>query len=155
MGKKQTINENTQTSYTLQQYIDKNNGVTYQHQFLGRGFGEIDDVNPEQVLRDFKLTTLKRKYQKPYFSAVTDSWKMDFVIVPYNVSNIPHELHRQFRSNSRFYYLFIININTKFLLVFPSFHKDHHTAKNSIEKMKTYGFKINNIRGDYDCFCGY
>jgi hypothetical protein len=50
MSKKQTTNENTQTSYTLQQYKDKNNRVTYQHEFVGRGFGEIDDVNPEHVL---------------------------------------------------------------------------------------------------------
>jgi hypothetical protein len=54
------------------------------------------------------------------------------------------------QGNSNFYYLFAININTKYLHVFPSFAKDTRTVIESIGKMLADKVEIKSIRGDYD-----
>jgi hypothetical protein len=54
------------------------------------------------------------------------------------------------QGNSNFYYLFAININTKYLYVFPSFAKDARTVIECIGKMLADKVEIKSIRGDYD-----
>jgi hypothetical protein len=63
------------------------------------------------------------------------------MIVPF--STLPSSIFTHFKTNkinadqgnSNFYYLFAININTKYLYVFPSFAKDTTTVIESISKM--------------------
>jgi hypothetical protein len=65
------------------------------------------------------------------------------MIVPFLFSVNPSSIFTHFKTNqinadqgnSNFYYLFAININTKYLFVFPSFVKDRTTIAKSIGKM--------------------
>jgi hypothetical protein len=52
--------------------------------------------------------------------------------------------------NLNFYYLFVININTKYLHVLPSFSKDEKTVIASISELLEDNILIKSVRGDYD-----
>jgi hypothetical protein len=52
--------------------------------------------------------------------------------------------------NSNFYYLFVININTKYLHDFPSFSKDEKTVIASISELLENNTLIKSVRGHYD-----
>jgi hypothetical protein len=79
------------------------------------------------VLKDFNLPKLRKKYQSPYFSPCNNSWEMDYAIIPYP--------NTQIRVDNRhyFFYLFMININTKYLVVSSSYTKD---AKYVVDVLK-------------------
>lgn len=53
------------------------------------------------VVPDWKVKTLEKKYQRPYFSQEFNSWEMDLMEVKHS------------------YYLLIININTRYLVCYP------------------------------------
>jgi hypothetical protein len=92
-------------------------------------------------LKDFNLPKLRKKYQRPYFSPCHNSWEMDYVIVPY--ANI------QIREDNRkyFFYLFMININTKYLVVSFSCTKNAKHVVDVLKYMKHY-FNVEHVKGD-------
>jgi hypothetical protein len=99
----------------------------------------------------------KKKYSKPYFSSDFHEWEIDFMIVPFN-HKPPQFIFKHFinnllnadEGNSNFYYLFAININTRYLYVFPNFKKDSSTVINSISNIIKDDKYIKSIRGDYN-----
>jgi hypothetical protein len=97
--------------------------------------------------QDTKLTHL-RKYRRPYFSPRFDSYEVDFFESGYfHAENEPSRVFYRF-------YLAFININSKFLIVYP--HKintgrNSHFAKKCLEDMITHKhIHIDNIRADDD-----
>jgi hypothetical protein len=100
----------------------------------------------EQVIRlkDKKLTPLKQ-YMRPYFSPYYNSWEIDFMIVPYKTNTF-----FMYKKPGTFYYLFAININTKYLCVYPSHKRDTNIVVYAIEDMLKNNIRIDNIRGDFD-----
>jgi hypothetical protein len=75
---------------------------------------------------------------------------MDIMVVSF-----PSNADKVFRNykandgNKNLNYIFIININTKYLFVFPSFKKDTSSIINCLNTMmNVYNIKIDNIRGD-------
>jgi hypothetical protein len=111
---------------------------------------------PESYMKDLNITVQKKKYSKPFFSSDFGGWEIDFVIVPFPSEGSSIFTHFKTnkinadQSNSNFYYLFAININTKYLYVFPSFAKDRRMVIESIGKMFIDKMEIKSIRGDYD-----
>jgi hypothetical protein len=107
-------------------------------------------------VKDLNITVQKKKYSKPYFSSDFGWWEIDFMIVPFpseGSSIFTHFKTNQINAdqgNSNFYYLFAININTKYLYVCPSFAKDTRTVIECIGKMLADKIEIKSIRGDYD-----
>jgi hypothetical protein len=112
---------------------------------------------PTKYVPDHSINLQKKRYSKPYFSSHFHGWEIDFMIVPFN-RNVPQSLFNHFKNNqlngdegnSNFYYLFEININTKYLYVFPSFKKDSFTVVNSLNKILYDKEQIKSIRGDFD-----
>jgi hypothetical protein len=111
---------------------------------------------PQSYVKDLNITVQKKKYSKPYFSSDFGGWEIDFMIVPFPSEGSSIFTHFKTnkinadQGNSNFYYLFAININTKYLYVFPSFAKDTTTVIESISKMLNQWVEIKSIRGDYD-----
>jgi hypothetical protein len=111
---------------------------------------------PESFVKDLNITVQKKKYSKPYFSSDFGGWKIDFMIVQFPSEGSSIFTHFKTnkinadQGNSNFYYLFAININTKYLYVFPSFAKDTRTVIECIGKMLADKVEIKSIRGDYD-----
>jgi hypothetical protein len=75
---------------------------------------------------------------------------MDIMVVP-----LPSNVNKVFKyykanyGNKNLNYIFIININTKYLFVFPGFKKDTSSIINCLDfMMYVYDIKIDNIRGD-------
>jgi hypothetical protein len=103
----------------------------------------VTDINK---IKDYKLPPLKKKYSRPYFSPKFNSWEMDFMIVPFAGKSpfISTESH------NFLFYLFMININTKYLCVSESHNKDTSSVVNLLNKMLNEGIEIDNIRGDAD-----
>jgi hypothetical protein len=114
---------------------------------------------PTEYVPDHNINLRKKRFSKPYFSSDLHGLEIDFMIVPFNYTP-PKSIFKHFKTNqinadegnSNFYYLFAININTKYLYVFPSFKKDAVTVAESINKIINDGIKIKSIRGDYDTF---
>jgi hypothetical protein len=111
---------------------------------------------PLSYVKDLNISVQKKKYSKPYFSSDFGGWEIDFMIVPF--STLPSSIFTHFKTNkinadqgnSNFYYLFAININTKYLYVFPSFAKNTTTVIESLSKMLNQWVEIKSIRADYD-----
>jgi hypothetical protein len=100
-----------------------------------------------KILKDTKLSSLV-SYQRPYFSPKFHSWEMDF----FETGDLyMKDIQSETRKISRVYLIFI-NINTKFIKVYPLNPDDHPTEKFIFycfkDMMKNY--KINSIRGDHD-----
>jgi hypothetical protein len=120
---------------------------------------EINDPYPYNIenrmlLTDRKLPPLHKKYWRPYFSPKFNSWEMDFMIVPLRYNN-PFINRHQIETTSQFNYLFVININTKYLCVYPCHIKDEASVIHALSDMINHrGIEINNIRGDYDTAFG-
>jgi hypothetical protein len=133
----------------IYEFIDEDGNVAYKHEINLEHAQKIDDVNPPSVLKDFNLAKLKKKYQRPYYSPLPDSWKMDYVIIPYNPFYNPHKYYKKFKGNTAYYYLFLINLNTKYLVVSSNFHKDADHVVKVLKDLKSE-YNINSIRGDYD-----
>jgi hypothetical protein len=111
---------------------------------------------PLSFVKYLNISVQKKKYSKPYFSSDFGGWEIDFMIVPF--STLQSSIFTHFKTNkintdqgnSNFYYLFAININTKYLYVFPSFAKDRTTVIECIGKMLNQFVLIKSIRGEYD-----
>jgi hypothetical protein len=120
---KYNFNEIDPKSY-LSSYKDEDGNYVYFSNYNSSANSTsppIDDVNPLEVLKDFNLPKLHKKYQRPYFSPCHNSWEINYVIVPYPNSQ------RRVYNRKYFFYLFIININTKYLVVSSGYTKitDH------------------------------
>jgi hypothetical protein len=142
---KYNLNEIDPKTY-LTSYKDEDGNIVYFSNYnssADNSFPPIDNVNPLEVLKNFNLHKLRKKYQTPYFTPCHNSWEMDYVIVPYP--------NAQIRADKRifFFYLFMINTNTKYLVVSSSYTKD---AKHVVDVLKyiKYYFNIEHVKGDYD-----
>jgi hypothetical protein len=65
-------------------------------------------------------------------------------------ANYKENLKNANEGNLNFYYLFIINIYTKYLYVYPSFSKDEKTIIESISELRQNSTVIKSVRDDYD-----
>jgi hypothetical protein len=77
---------------------------------------------------------------------------MDIIVVslPSNANNV-FTNYKANDGNKNLNCIFLININTKYLFVFPSFKKDTGSIINCLNTMMTIpGIKIDNIRSDDD-----
>jgi hypothetical protein len=101
-----------------------------------------------EKIRDYQLKPLK-KFYRPYFSPKFNSYEMDYAIGNFSINN-----ERIFK-----FYLFVININSKFLFAQPFKNNTHPTIRitkflikdiNNHLKSLNIDFKIDNIRGDAD-----
>jgi hypothetical protein len=113
--------------------------IVYEHPI------KFDDISIDDhfKLYDKKLPPLHKKYWRPYFSPYLGSWEMDFMILKYK----PKHNSRQ---EKYLYYLFVININTKYLFIEDSEVKDVKIVINTLSRMMNEGLEIDNIRGDYE-----
>jgi hypothetical protein len=84
---------------------------------------------------DYKLEPLK-KFQRPYFSPKLGSWEIDICYAP----------DPQFK-NQATYYLFCININSKFLEIFKLDNMTIKSIKRALQSLINNQF-VSNIRGD-------
>jgi hypothetical protein len=96
----------------------------------------VDDPDDPSYIKDYKLT---KKYYRPYFSPYTDSYEMDYMKVN--------------KDDVEIKYLFVININTKFLIVEPvynniSIYETCRALYKITERLKPH--VINNLRADAD-----
>jgi hypothetical protein len=104
---------------------------------------------PERV-KDFKLKPLQQ-LQRPYFSPVFDSYEMDYV----NTGTFFDEENQSKMQN----YLFVININTKFLISVPLPMGASPSVELTIQALqvafnKLAPSRIENVRGDADTAFG-
>jgi hypothetical protein len=119
-------------SKNIPEYYPWKSKVKYFHQ---------NSIPPlQQKPLDFTRTPLEKKFQRPYFSPSPGSWEMDIV----------YAVHPE-NKNDAIYYLFVININTKYLRVFKlnnniDRHKDITRCLNDL-KMKGKKY-ISNLRAD-------
>jgi hypothetical protein len=111
---------------------------------------------PLSYVKDLNISVKKKKYSKPYFSSDFGGWEIDFMLVPFSSQGSSTFTHFKTnkinadQGNSNFYYLFAINIYTKYLYIFPSFAKDTTTVIESIGKMFVDKVEIKSIRCDYN-----
>jgi hypothetical protein len=99
----------------------------------------VDDPDNPSYMQDYKLKSLN-KYFRPYFSPYTDSYEMDYMKV--TVDDEP-----------TIKYLFVININTKYLQVEPVYNnisilETCRALYKISERLKPH--TINNLRADAD-----
>jgi hypothetical protein len=84
------------------------------------------------------------KYQRPYFSPKFNSWEMDFFSEGYNNKEINRRIERE--------YLIFVNINTKFVKLYPVDLHVPRTQKFVVDSLKDLisKYKVNNLRSDKD-----
>jgi hypothetical protein len=81
---KYKFNEIDPTTYLILYKDEPSNTVYFSnYNSSADSFLSINNVNPLEVLKDFNLPKLGKKYQRPYFNPCHNSWEMDYVIVPY------------------------------------------------------------------------
>lgn len=90
----------------------------------------------QETISDFNPKTMQKKYQRPYFSPTFNSYEADLAFI----SNNP-----KLKNNT---YLFLININTRYLYILLLLDKETKTLKRAFEKLIYYGLRINSIRFD-------
>ena len=88
------------------------------------------------ITTDFNPKALQKKYQRPYFSPTFNSYEADLAFI----SNNP-----KLKNNN---YLFLININTRYLYILLLNDKETSSLKRAFEKLIYYGLRINSIRFD-------
>ncbi|KAA6383873.1 MAG: hypothetical protein EZS28_020596, partial [Streblomastix strix] len=101
-------------------------------------FKKLYCKSPEQkqeIPPDYQIKPLS-KLNRPYFSPKLGSWEIDLV---FSMDE------RIIRANQ--IYLFCININTKYLVVFPLRHKLAGQIKNAFQIL-VKNYHVTNIRGD-------
>jgi hypothetical protein len=108
-------------------------------------------------IKDYNINKNKKRYSKPYFTWDTGGWEINFMVLPMSrqtalktFANYKENLKNVDEGNSNFYYFFVININTKYLYVFPSFSKDEKKVIASISELLENNTLIKSVRGDYD-----
>jgi hypothetical protein len=119
---KYSLNEIYQKSY-LSSYKDEDGNIVYFSNYnssADSSFPPINNVNPLEVLKE-----------------------MNYVIVPYT------NKHTHADKRKYLFYLFMININTKYLVVSSTYTIDIDYVIKVLKYMK-YNFNIEHIRGDYD-----
>jgi hypothetical protein len=105
-------------------------------------------VPRRQSIPNSYLNTLK-KYQRPYFSPKFHSYEMDYFIT----MKIPTTFDEDNKKTTVFrYYLIFININTKFVKVYPLNFNINPTIAITLHCLKDMmkNYKIDNLRGDND-----
>jgi hypothetical protein len=105
----------------------------------------IHNIPHRPIIPDTKLSHLK-KFHRPYFSPTFNSWELDYFSSGGSIDELTHET--LFRN-----YLIFININTKFIQVYPIKKLNTHGNSNfSLYCLKDMlkKYKITNIRGDDD-----
>jgi hypothetical protein len=108
-------------------------------------------------IKDYNIYKNKKRICKCYFSSHTGGWEIDFMVLPMSratvlkmFANFKENLKNADEGNLNFYYLFVININTKYLHVFQSFSKDEKTVIESISELLQNNILIKSVHGDYD-----
>ncbi|KAA6380578.1 MAG: hypothetical protein EZS28_023896 [Streblomastix strix] len=96
----------------------------------GKSPDKIQDIPP-----DYQIKPLS-KLNRPYFSPKLGTWEIDLV---FSMNE------RIIRANQ--IYLFCININTKYLVVFPLRDKSAGQIKNALQIL-VKNYHVTNIRGD-------
>jgi hypothetical protein len=100
----------------------------------------------KQPRRNATINTFA-KFQRPYFSPKFNSWEMDFFSEGYNEID-------QYKNKTRIerYYLIFININTKFVKLYPFDLHEQRTQKVTVDFLKDLisNYKVNNLRSDKD-----
>jgi hypothetical protein len=112
---------------------------------------------PTHYIKDYNINKNKKRYSNPYFSSDTGGWEIDFMVLLMwretalkTFANWKENLKNADEGNSNFYYLLVININTKYLHVFPSFSKDEKTVIASVSELLENNTLIKSVGGDYD-----
>ena len=93
---------------------------------------QLKDTTPQQVLP----SRMKRIYSRPYFSPEFNSYEADLGFF----ENRPKQQLN--------YYLFLININTRYLYFVPIPDKKEETLLNALKSLIGRGLRISNLRSD-------
>ena len=93
----------------------------------------------QPITNDLNPKAMQKKYQRPYFSPIFNSYEADLAFITTN---------EKFRQSI---YLFLVNINTRYLYILQLTDKETSTLKHSFEKLIFYGLRINSIRFDGEC----
>ena len=108
-------------------------------------FENVNIINPfktkiknpnSNYIKDKNPKIIQKQFQRPYFSPVINSYECDLVFFSNN---------EKLKENV---YLFLININTKYLYILLLHNKDQYSIKRAFEKLIYYGLRINSIRFD-------
>ena len=102
-------------------------------------------------VKDYKLGPLLAAFQRPYFSPFFDSYEMDYVMT----GKLFDEKHQALVQN----YLFVVNINTKYLVSVPLPMGEAPSIERTIQAFdivfqKLAPNKIDSLRGDADAAFG-
>jgi hypothetical protein len=117
-------------------------------------YGKVDEVTPYPFstktprihiktrlnrIPDTKLSNL-RKFYRPYFSPYHHSWELDY----FNTGIVDEKYYRM--------YLIFININTKFIVVYPLQLNQPPSSDITLSYFVDFAnnFTVTNIRGDDD-----
>jgi hypothetical protein len=97
---------------------------------------------PTDYIKNYNINKNKKRYSKPYFSSHTGGLEIKFMVLSMSRKtalktfvNYKENLENAYEGNLNTYYLFVININTKYLHIFPSFSKDEKTVIASISEL--------------------
>jgi hypothetical protein len=111
-----------------------------------------NDHPRKAVIKDFKLSHLK-KYYRPYFSPKFHSWEMDY----FSSENFIHMVEDMRTGKTKpttliRHYLIFININTKFIVVYPLALNVNPTQEFTLICLKDLveQCEVTNLRGDND-----
>ena len=96
---------------------------------------KIKNPNSNHV-KDPRPKIKQKQFQRPYFSPVINSYECDLVFISNNEKLKPNV------------YLFLININTRYLYILLLHNKDQDSVKRAFQKLIYYGLRINSIRFD-------
>ena len=93
--------------------------------------------NPDSnYIKDSRPKIKQKQFQRPYFSPEINSYECDLVFISNN---------EKLKSNV---YLFLININTRYLYILLLHNKDQESIRRAFQKLIYYGLRINSIRFD-------
>ena len=93
--------------------------------------------NPNAIyIKDANPKIKQKQFQRPYFSPDINSYECDLVFISNN-DNLKQNV-----------YLFLININTRYLYILLLHNKDQQSILRAFQKLIYYGLRINSIRFD-------
>ncbi|KAA6396295.1 MAG: hypothetical protein EZS28_008180 [Streblomastix strix] len=135
-------------NYWLRQEFDKKDPIVAQTQQIKFPFKskikayeqvhgvKLEDDKKQQVVPDYQIKQLPEKFGRPYFSYEFGSWEIDIVF-----SMNPGLV----RINQ--IYLFCINVNTKYLVVYPLHSKSQEDIEKALQNLVQHQH-VTHIRGD-------
>ncbi|KAA6383189.1 MAG: hypothetical protein EZS28_021285 [Streblomastix strix] len=97
---------------------------------------KLEDDKKQQVIPDYQIKQLPEKFGRPYFSYEFGSWEIDIVF------SMNPELVRINQI-----YLFCININTEYLVVYPLHSKSQEDIEKALQNL-VQTQNVTHIRGD-------